>query len=439
MSGGGGSGSGSGGAPSFVFDFAPVSQSTPPTIGSDDFQFGTPNTDTGSGSTTAVNPFQSTATSAAALVSITTGKSSSVKPTKKMIKLDRLKVAATAPGDDPFLTNMIWTALSGGGGGGLPVVELVSIIVSFIREFTFISRPAVQKQLPVGSGSVGAWGSITGNLHYVCESDGEGGVIESIVAGDAHASGFMRQSLLDGRLSPVAVPDESGSDFVPVFYHPRAICIDPVSPDSFYLTNSHSIYRFNSASKTLERLEIRSAYGGGLLTQSTYVVDLLCQSDGKTLWVVEYDSHSVSKLDLTSGTGTIITVMSGRAGLDYPRRIVFDRSLDGEFAAPETVLLIAAVSGVHWYDIRNGRTGILFFQSASSVQCTASGFILFASSSAICCLDRRRGVQVFTTLIEGMHPSIVLADQARCLFVTAGSNYILRSDLPPEYFPLPLL
>ncbi len=239
--------------PAFVFDLG--TNTSPTTTAPLNFEFNAPaftSSTSGSGSG---NPFQQpafnpifdvkssvTAPAPVPVPASAVKSSASKKKQTQMIKLDRLKIAPAAPGTDPFLTNMIWTALTanggsgggtgssgGGSGGGLPVLELVSLIASFLKDWTF----SVRKQAVSGDGG-GGGGAIEGVLYYQCvpalDGKEKGGIRESILICRTAYQTRFRMSLPDGALSTLTVPEQ------PFDFTECGLCADPVRPTCYYIS-----------------------------------------------------------------------------------------------------------------------------------------------------------------------------------------------------------
>ncbi len=195
-----------------------------------------------------------------------------------------------------------------------------------------------------------------------------------------------------------------------------------------------------------------------LITKTDCMNDRICELDLRSRQVTTKATHNRDR-----------SRRQHTSRVEFPRQLVFDWTgyhHTTKKAEDESVLLIAAQSGIHRYHITTGQTQHLVSDLVNSVQCTTcggsggdgSGLILFVTFSldgetddsglhphTINCFDERTGRVVEVMLPSNDNPSIVLPHTHRqhsnsnssCVFVTHDHRVIQRIDLPPAYFPLP--
>ncbi len=146
-----------------------------------------------------------------------------------------------------------------------------------------------------------------------------------------------------------------------VFNTAFSVCIDSVNPLNFFVGDITSVRYVNTATDTVSLIagSKREGWGDGIGAAAMFCVvyDLLCTSDGKRIYAVDYHSNRIRSIDLKTQA---VTTIAGdgksvswngfgvQSSIHRPRKFVFGRSASDE---PESVLYITSEGGIRRFDL----------------------------------------------------------------------------------------
>ncbi len=262
-----------------------------------------------------------------------------------------------------------------------------------------------------------------------------------------------------------------------LFNAPHSVCIDPLQPSNFYVSDQSTIRYVDSMSGTVRVVAGSRTKGfadGSALSvaQFRFPIAMVCTSDGERLYVCDAANN---RLRLFNTKTQVVSTAAGDGDantLYTPTGLAFDRSFGGK---PESALFVSSRVGIRRFYTRTetlracpALTNRLIAFTPGSIDCTPSGELIAVSGSSLQLFNPTTGVirplefissplPVHTSAAAGsalpvpapvaevkaskiIPRGVVVVDSERCAFITCGDTgrpCVRRITLPDTLFVAP--
>ncbi len=319
-------------------------------------------------------------------------------------------------------------ALRSAVGGRLPIPQLLSIIAAYAQPFVSTVRTVCRLDAKPN------------RLWDVSVSDGG--------AGAAAGAGANELLFADGcdRLVRISLPVSSGTAAalnVPVSGRfttlPVAAVRDPLYEAGYFVGDQSSIsyLEVKSPLTLLTTPPPRAAMtdwimgndngrdGIGTAVRFDDVTDFIISSNGREIWVL--DAWQLRTIDVEERS--LWTV-----GFGFVERMVWDRS---PTAKPEAAIWLAG-RGLFLHEIETGKCTEFLGETTGidDIACTTIGLLLLNLSDGLNVYNPTNNQK--QPVSAGKITSPVLIEPDRCVYFIWNDTSLMRLDLPPTCFPLPV-